>query len=91
VRLLREVVSILLCLLAAHQAFSQFQPNPLIKHYGIRDGLSQGVVNSIVEDSDGIIWIATEDGLNRFDGYNFKVFKHQDAANVSSDNFIQSL
>lgn len=73
-------------------ALSQFQPKNLIKHYSIRQGLSQGVVNSVVEDKDHIIWFATEDGLNRFDGYNFKIFKYdQDLRTGLSDNFIQSL
>ncbi|MGC3944662.1 MAG: two-component regulator propeller domain-containing protein [Chryseolinea sp.] len=81
-----------LLMMAGNVGFAQFQPNPLIKHYSIRDGLSQGVVNSIVEDADNMIWIATEDGLNRFDGYNFKVFKQErGGAKINSDDFIQSL
>src|SRR5690349_2102818 len=91
-RLLKRILGQFLIVLAAHCGFAQFQPSPVIKHYSIKDGLSQGVVNSIVEDADHIIWIATEDGLNRFDGYNFKVFKQsQRDPQVSSDNFIQSL
>lgn len=92
VRFLHKWLCLCAVVFIAHPSFSQFQPNPLIKHYSIRDGLSQGVVNSIVEDADGMIWIATEDGLNRFDGYDFKVFKHEHApGNIHSDNFIQSL
>ncbi|MCK5457968.1 MAG: hypothetical protein KAI45_12645, partial [Melioribacteraceae bacterium] len=41
-----------------------------------RDGLSQNKVFSIVQDKLGFIWIATEDGLNRYDGYKFKVYKN---------------
>ncbi len=81
-----------ICLLLTTPGFSQFQPKNLIKHYSIKQGLSQGVVNSVVEDNEHIIWFATEDGLNRFDGYNFKVFKYdQGTKNGLSDNFIQSL
>ena len=40
------------------------------------EGLSQGYVNDIFQDKDGFIWFATKDGLNRYDGYNFKVYMH---------------
>jgi len=38
-------------------------------------GLSQVVVNAMLQDSKGFIWIGTQDGLNRYDGYEFKVFR----------------
>jgi signal transduction histidine kinase/ligand-binding sensor domain-containing protein len=41
-----------------------------------RQGLSQGLVYDALQDNDGFIWFATKDGLNRYDGYNFKVFTH---------------
>ena len=40
----------------------------------IADGLSQGMVYDFLQDRTGFMWIATKDGLNRYDGYNFKVF-----------------
>jgi len=39
-------------------------------------GLSQVRVSNIVQDDQGFIWFGTWNGLNRYDGYNFKVFKH---------------
>lgn len=42
----------------------------------IADGLSQGMVYDFLQDRTGFMWIATKDGLNRYDGYNFKVFTH---------------
>jgi len=41
----------------------------------IRDGLSQSTVNYIIQDKKGFMWFATYDGLNKYDGYNFKVYK----------------
>ncbi len=51
----------------------------------IEDGLSQGTVMSIVQDSSGFLWFATENGLNRYDGYEF----HQYRRNHAADNALQ--
>ncbi|MEO6667878.1 MAG: two-component regulator propeller domain-containing protein [Ferruginibacter sp.] len=42
----------------------------------VDDGLSQGFVYDGLQDNDGFLWFATMDGLNRYDGYNFIVYKH---------------
>jgi len=44
-------------------------------HYDVSNGLSGNCVRSLVQDSRGFIWFGTDNGLNRFDGYSFKVFK----------------
>jgi len=56
-------------------------------HLDISDGLSHNQVNSILKDSEGFMWFGTASGLNRFDGYTFKVFKHDsnDKNSVSYD------
>ncbi|HEX7583046.1 MAG TPA: two-component regulator propeller domain-containing protein, partial [Prolixibacteraceae bacterium] len=43
-------------------------------HYTTNDGLSNGYINSIMQDSKGFIWICTSNGLNRFDGISFKSY-----------------
>lgn len=62
------------------------------QNYTISNGLSQSSVNALLQDDKGFIWIATQDGLNRFDGYSFKVFKHvRDNPTSLSQNYIQSM
>ncbi len=43
----------------------------------LEDGLSQSTVFAIAQDHKGFLWLGTEDGLNRYDGREFKVFKHE--------------
>jgi ligand-binding sensor domain-containing protein/signal transduction histidine kinase len=58
----------------------------------LEEGLSQSSVNDILQDHQGLIWIATMDGLNRYDGYNIKVYKHDPANNQSlAENFLTFL
>ena len=61
-------------------------------HLTIDDGLSQNTINDIVQDRRGFLWIATQDGLNRYDGYSFKIFRHdpQDPNSISN-NWIQDI
>jgi signal transduction histidine kinase/ligand-binding sensor domain-containing protein/DNA-binding response OmpR family regulator len=46
------------------------------KHLSSRDGLSQRSITDIMQDKDGYLWFGTRDGLNRYDGSNFLVFRH---------------
>lgn len=45
------------------------------RHYQVEDGLSNNSVYFIRQDTKGFMWMATKDGLNRFDGFHFKVFR----------------
>lgn len=45
----------------------------------IEKGLSQNSVYSILQDSDGFIWLGSQEGLNRFDGYRFSIFSHEES------------
>lgn len=57
---------------------AQFDPEMIyLKNYSLKQGLSQISVNDITQDYKGFIWIATNDGLNRFDGNNIISFKHE--------------
>ncbi|PAJ72234.1 hypothetical protein CJF42_22305 [Pseudoalteromonas sp. NBT06-2] len=62
------------------------------RHYTLSEGLSQGSAISLIQDKDGFIWIGTQDGLNRFDGYQFKVFQNENNNPHSLiSNYIKAL
>lgn len=66
--------------------------NYLFRHYQVENGLSDNMVTSCVQDKNGYIWIGTRDGLNRFDGYTFKVFRNDpDEVETLGSNWITQL
>ena len=82
-------LSVVLCLNLPDGLFSQPQEIKF-EHILLAQGLSQSSVRCILQDSKGFIWFGTEDGLNRYDGYNFKVFrKDPQNANSLSDNSVR--
>lgn len=78
--------------LFSFNTLAQFSESHRVLHYNLNEGLSFGIVNGIVQDDNGFMWFATGDGLNRFDGINFKVFKF-DSDNPFSipGNYIQMI
>lgn len=78
--------------LQAHEAFLPGIPQPGFERIGVREGLSFSQVNDIVQDQYGFIWIATVNGLNRYDGHTFRVFTKNDESPYSlPDNHVKSL
>ena len=67
---------------------SAAQPAELYgKLFTAQSGLSRSRVNTILQDSLGFLWIGTQDGLNKYDGYTFDHFHYQpDAASLSNNN-----
>ena len=62
------------------------------RHLTTTDGLSDGIVRSIIQDKYGFIWIGTSYGLNRYNGYEVIAFKHQAGDSLSlPHNSIRSL
>ena len=66
--------------------------NPEIKFFTLRDGLSQVSVNDICKDKMGFLWLGTQNGLNRYDGSSFKIYKNDPSKKGTiCDNFINVL
>ncbi|WP_071120923.1 ligand-binding sensor domain-containing protein [Romboutsia timonensis] len=59
------------------------------KNITSEDGLSQGTVETIIQDDQGYIWLGTNDGLCRYNGYEFKIYKHdEELENSITNNYI---
>ena len=84
---------LLIGLLPLKIAIGQVEINPIVdKKLSLGEKISQGRINSIIEDKRGIVWIGTLDGLNGFDGYNTVVYRHKVGdKNTISNNIINSL
>lgn len=61
-------------------------------HYQVEDGLSNSTVYASLQDKKGFLWMGTKDGLNRFDGYTFKIFRNnpKDTNSIGS-NLVRTL
>jgi diguanylate cyclase (GGDEF)-like protein len=59
------------------QAENAAPPEMVFKRLGGADGLSQGAVMAVQQDSQGFMWFGTEDGLDRYDGYELRHFIHK--------------
>lgn len=83
------------CLMAVYsRVYSQEQvPESFkFKHLSITDGLSQSSVLSILQDSSGFMWFGTRDGLNKYDGNSFKIYRHNSQTSGGiSNSFVKSM
>lgn len=66
------------------------RPGLTVEHFSKQEGLSHADVRAVLQDRQGFIWIGTQDGLNRFDGYSFTTFRHkaEDPNSLSSNNIL---
>src|ERR1700722_5692504 len=87
----KEILLILFCCLAYTTQYGQSN-NYVFSHLDFGNGLSNNHVTSIYKDAKGFMWFGTMSGLNRYDGYQFKVYKHDSKdPNSISDNYIEQI
>lgn len=68
----------LCCLLPACAVYAQNHPHPAFRHYTTDDGLPSPEIYFTLQDREGFIWICTDNGVARFDGYTFRKFSAKD-------------
>ncbi len=84
-----SAIALLLVLAGAHAAEQTVMRFDRIT---VSDGLSQSAVMAIAQDRDGFIWLATENGLDRFDGYNFTHYRQQrGSADALASDFARDI
>ena len=79
-------------IIAANIGFAQEKTNPSILHITVKNGLVSGKVHSVSQDSQGFIWIATENGLSRYDGSKFKKYSQtEDGTYGITHDFVNTV
>ena len=93
VRTYRRIVALLLFALLSHTGFAGSIPPSLIYQQITNEaGLSNSSINCIYQDSSGLMWFGTWDGLNIYNGTSFRVYKPESKNNKSiSNNIIRSI
>lgn len=90
--MLKKISLIILLLFISFHPLLGSIKNILFDHLTISNGLSNNEIRSIIQDKEGFIWIGTEDGLNRYDGYGFKIFRNISGDTLSlTNNFINQV
>jgi ligand-binding sensor domain-containing protein len=85
------ILLLLIIIVINQTAFTQAPPVQF-QHLSMEQGLSQNRLFAITQDKYGLIWIATEGGLNRFDGYKVESFRYERGnKNSLPNNMVQSL
>ncbi len=87
---MRRFFCYILLIVVSLTGYAQKQTQMSFSRVSMDEGLSQVSVNSILQDSTGFLWFATLDGLNRYDGYTFKVFKPSasDTNSISTNRIL---
>jgi signal transduction histidine kinase/CheY-like chemotaxis protein/ligand-binding sensor domain-containing protein len=81
-----QIFLVIVCINASAQI-----KNLRFEHISTNRGLSHSNVQGLVQDKQGFMWFATRDGLNKYDGYKFTVYKNvsNDSTSISNDNLSE--
>ena len=91
-QLMKKHYNLFLLLFFIYSSFVCAQGKFMFKHLEVRNGLSHSQVNYIYKDSRGFMWFGTVSGLNRYDGYTYKLYQHNERDTTSIiDNYISNI
>lgn len=84
------ILMVFLLILIVSTAYGYINTDIVFDHLTTKDGLPNNTVNTIVQDNNGFMWFGTNDGLCKYDGYTFKVYRHNpaDKTSISSSRVI---
>ncbi|PHQ31224.1 hybrid sensor histidine kinase/response regulator transcription factor [Leeuwenhoekiella nanhaiensis] len=95
-----RLINLLLVFIWGYTLFGQVRCKPVenideqltFYNFDLSSGISNSYINSIAQDASGFIWIGTIDGLNRYDGGEFKVYRHRSSDTTSLyNNYVESI
>ena len=86
---MRKLLYLVIGLLFVFALPSGAQPECVFTHYSSEEGLSQNTVMNILQDRKGNMWFATWDGINKFDGYDFRTYKAKFDNRINLMNILQ--
>lgn len=83
-----KILAVLSFIIFSTHCFSQSE-EIIFQRLTVKDGLSHNNVYTILQDNDGYMWFGTQDGLSKYDGYKFSIFRHNpnDSNSISTSNF----
>ncbi|OQP61463.1 hybrid sensor histidine kinase/response regulator [Niastella vici] len=86
----RLLIITIACLLFLYPVLAQPVQYPFL-HLDVSNGLSHNQVNTIIKDAKGFMWFGTASGLNRYDGYVFRTFRHKenDSTSLNEDQIVK--
>ncbi|HEY5570103.1 MAG TPA: two-component regulator propeller domain-containing protein [Bacteroidales bacterium] len=89
---MKNLFSLLMLLLLPLCLHGQNAEKYMFRHLDVKEGLSNSQVNQIFKDSRGYMWFATAYGLNRYDGYSFRIFENSPGDTTSlPDNYVGTI
>ncbi len=83
---------LIILLMLTLKSLPAFAYDFIFKKFNVDNGLSENTVQTILQDKQGFMWFGTKDGLNRFDGHEYRIFRHQyDDPYSIGNNFIRAI
>lgn len=89
---IKQILSIIILIISCNVVLHAADKPHYFKHYQVQHGLSNNIINCMLQDRSGFMWFGTRDGLNRFDGYSFRVFRDDaDTPGSIGSSYVVSL